>query len=162
MTVSLPHETPCCAIVLPHDLIVEILSWVPMKYLLRFRCVSKTWKSLIFHPIFVKIEPSKVIQKCPSPINISPINYPWGWWKTLWWLCCTMFFMWFTWEPFIHCWWFFTHLRWQFLYLWCLQWVDLCDWLFLWRWIWWILSPILEPNHKGHVWIFTTLTYPFE
>ncbi|KAH1249289.1 hypothetical protein AAZX31_05G069100 [Glycine max] len=39
----------------PIELIVEILSWLPVKPLIRFRCVSKTWKSLISHPIMVKL-----------------------------------------------------------------------------------------------------------
>ena len=43
------------AMVLPEELIVEILSWVPVKPLMRFKCVSKTWNSLIFHPTFVKL-----------------------------------------------------------------------------------------------------------
>ncbi|RZC00329.1 F-box/kelch-repeat protein At3g23880-like [Glycine soja] len=43
----------------PIELIVEILSWLPVKPLIRFRCVSKTWKSLIFHPIMVKLHPQR-------------------------------------------------------------------------------------------------------
>ena len=43
------------AAILTEDLIVEILSWVPVKSLMRFRCVSKSWNSLIFHPAFVKL-----------------------------------------------------------------------------------------------------------
>lgn len=39
-------------VVLPGDLIVEILSWLPVDALLRFRCVCKSWKSLIFDPSF--------------------------------------------------------------------------------------------------------------
>ncbi|KAK7259382.1 hypothetical protein RIF29_24989 [Crotalaria pallida] len=37
------------------DLIIEILSWLPVKSLLQFRCVCKTWKSLISNPNFVKL-----------------------------------------------------------------------------------------------------------
>ncbi|KAK7293133.1 hypothetical protein RJT34_15994 [Clitoria ternatea] len=33
--------------VLPDHLIVEILSWAPVKSLIRFKCVSKSWNSLI-------------------------------------------------------------------------------------------------------------------
>ncbi|XP_065850935.1 F-box protein CPR1-like [Euphorbia lathyris] len=32
---------------LPHDVIYEILVWLPVKPLLRFRCVSKSWYSII-------------------------------------------------------------------------------------------------------------------
>ncbi|XP_014495745.1 F-box/kelch-repeat protein At3g23880-like [Vigna radiata var. radiata] len=37
------------------DLIVEILSWLPVTSIGRFRCVSKTWKSLISGSYFVKL-----------------------------------------------------------------------------------------------------------
>ncbi|KRG93909.1 hypothetical protein GLYMA_19G048600v4 [Glycine max] len=40
---------------LPQDLIEEILSWLPVKSLMRFRCVSRTWNSLIFQAHFVKL-----------------------------------------------------------------------------------------------------------
>ncbi|BAU01233.1 hypothetical protein VIGAN_11042400 [Vigna angularis var. angularis] len=40
---------------LPDDLIPEILSWLPVKNLMRLRCVSMTWNSLIMNPYFVKL-----------------------------------------------------------------------------------------------------------
>jgi F-box interacting protein len=34
------------------DLVYDILTWLPVKSLLRFRCVSKTWYSTIISPLF--------------------------------------------------------------------------------------------------------------
>jgi hypothetical protein len=48
--------------ILPTDLIMEILSWLPVKLLVRFTCVSKLWKSLIFDPSFAKLH----LQKSPK------------------------------------------------------------------------------------------------
>ncbi|XP_025012923.2 F-box/kelch-repeat protein At3g06240 isoform X1 [Ricinus communis] len=41
---------------LPQDLITEILSRVPVKPLIRFKCVCKTWISLISNPEFAKLQ----------------------------------------------------------------------------------------------------------
>ncbi|XP_020229884.1 F-box/kelch-repeat protein At3g23880 [Cajanus cajan] len=40
---------------LPQELILEILSWLPVKDLMRFRSLSKTWTTLMFHHAFVKL-----------------------------------------------------------------------------------------------------------
>ncbi|XP_045797691.1 F-box/kelch-repeat protein At3g23880-like [Trifolium pratense] len=42
-------------VVLPHDLIVELLSYLPVKSLVRFRSVCKSWKTVIYDPTFVKL-----------------------------------------------------------------------------------------------------------
>lgn len=39
---------------LPHELIVEILLRLPIRSLLRFKCVSTSWRSLISNPHFTK------------------------------------------------------------------------------------------------------------
>ncbi|GAV63524.1 F-box domain-containing protein [Cephalotus follicularis] len=39
---------------LPFELVFEILSWLPVESLLRFKCVSKQWYSLIRDPGFIK------------------------------------------------------------------------------------------------------------
>ncbi|KAK7338951.1 hypothetical protein VNO77_19585 [Canavalia gladiata] len=51
---------------IPNDLLVEILSHLPVKSLLRFQCTSKSWKSLISHPKFIKLH----LQKSPKNVNI--------------------------------------------------------------------------------------------
>ncbi|CAM8915227.1 unnamed protein product [Rhodiola kirilowii] len=46
---------------LPHDVIVDILSRLPCKSLLKFRCVSKQWNSIIRSHKFNKLQLSKSI-----------------------------------------------------------------------------------------------------
>ncbi|CAM8921454.1 unnamed protein product [Rhodiola kirilowii] len=46
---------------LPHDAIVDILSRLPCKSLLKFRCVSKQWNSIIRSHKFTKLQLSKSI-----------------------------------------------------------------------------------------------------
>ncbi|KAK2361906.1 F-box/kelch-repeat protein [Trifolium repens] len=41
--------------ILPEYLITEVLSFLPVKCLLRFRCVSMSWNTLILDPAFVKL-----------------------------------------------------------------------------------------------------------
>ncbi|RZB72007.1 F-box protein CPR1, partial [Glycine soja] len=45
----------CAGAFLPGDVTVKILSWLPVKALLRFRCVCKSWKSLLLDLSFVKL-----------------------------------------------------------------------------------------------------------
>ncbi|XP_047056674.1 putative F-box/kelch-repeat protein At1g12870 [Lolium rigidum] len=47
---------PCSAVAsvsLPPDAIFDILSWLPLKSLCRFRCVSREWRALISDPAFI-------------------------------------------------------------------------------------------------------------
>ncbi|XP_004492791.1 F-box/kelch-repeat protein At3g23880-like [Cicer arietinum] len=46
---------PRSRVILPEDLIAEILSLISVKSLLRFRCVNNSWNSLILNPTFVKL-----------------------------------------------------------------------------------------------------------
>ncbi|KAF5206405.1 hypothetical protein FRX31_004012 [Thalictrum thalictroides] len=38
---------------LPKDIVIDILKWCPIKPLMRFKCVSKSWDSLIQDPTYV-------------------------------------------------------------------------------------------------------------
>ena len=60
----LPHELKKhCSMAsiafLPTELIVEIISRLPMKYLLQLRCISKFYKTLISNPYFVQMHLEK-------------------------------------------------------------------------------------------------------
>lgn len=39
---------------LPQEIVIEILTWLPIKSLARFRCVAKSWLNLFVTPYFVK------------------------------------------------------------------------------------------------------------
>ncbi|XP_059635886.1 F-box/kelch-repeat protein At3g06240-like [Cornus florida] len=41
--------------ILPYDLIIEILWWLPVKSIVRFKCVSKSWLTTFTHPDFVTL-----------------------------------------------------------------------------------------------------------
>ncbi|KAK6780926.1 hypothetical protein RDI58_023110 [Solanum bulbocastanum] len=51
----------------PSELIVEILLRVPVKFLLQFRCVSKSWLALISSPKFVKTHLSLSVKNKDYP-----------------------------------------------------------------------------------------------
>ncbi|KAL5156243.1 hypothetical protein HKD37_19G055140 [Glycine soja] len=61
-----------CRSILPQDQIVEILSWHPVKVLMRFRCVSKTWNSLILNPT------TRVMSQDSPRILLNSSNYKTG------------------------------------------------------------------------------------
>ncbi|WVY97154.1 hypothetical protein V8G54_029305 [Vigna mungo] len=44
-----------CSRFLPDELIEEILSWLPTNILMRFKCLSKKWHSLISNSYFLKL-----------------------------------------------------------------------------------------------------------
>ncbi|WVZ14133.1 hypothetical protein V8G54_011699 [Vigna mungo] len=48
-------ENSSAEILRDYDLILKIMSWLPIKSLMRFRCVSKTWNLLIFNPDLAKL-----------------------------------------------------------------------------------------------------------
>lgn len=53
---------------LPEEVVINILARLPVKSLLRFRCVSKSWKSLISCPNFVSMHiHHSYLSKTPTP-----------------------------------------------------------------------------------------------
>jgi F-box interacting protein len=60
---SRPQINPPLPVTLPDDLIAEVLSFLDVKSLIRLKCVSKLWYSLISYPLFVKLHLDKSSQK---------------------------------------------------------------------------------------------------
>ncbi|GAB2293354.1 hypothetical protein Dimus_027554 [Dionaea muscipula] len=56
------QRRPAMAAALPFDVITEILLWLPVNSLLRFKSVSKAWRKLITDPDFAKLHHSRSIQ----------------------------------------------------------------------------------------------------
>ncbi|KAK2389137.1 F-box/kelch-repeat protein [Trifolium repens] len=50
---------PRRAAILPDELMVEIISWLPVKHVMQLRCVNKFFKNLIFDPHFVEMHLNK-------------------------------------------------------------------------------------------------------
>ncbi|XP_058739931.1 F-box/kelch-repeat protein At3g23880-like [Vicia villosa] len=71
-------------IILPDDLIAELLSFLPVKYLLRFKCVSKSWRTLISDYAFVKLHLKRSATQNPMfalimlRLKIIPVESPNG------------------------------------------------------------------------------------
>ncbi|XP_058741849.1 F-box/kelch-repeat protein At3g23880-like [Vicia villosa] len=49
------NQTPMSNVLLPDELIVEILSLLPVKFLIEFKSICKSWKTLISEPTFIKL-----------------------------------------------------------------------------------------------------------
>jgi len=49
------QSSPSQASPLPNELIDEILSWLTVKLLMQLKCISKSWKTIISDPKFVKM-----------------------------------------------------------------------------------------------------------
>ncbi|KAK3016185.1 hypothetical protein RJ639_007025 [Escallonia herrerae] len=53
---------------LPDDIAVNVLLILPVKSLLRFKCVSKSWRSLITDPLFVKQHLKRAYDPCNTAL----------------------------------------------------------------------------------------------
>jgi F-box interacting protein len=54
---------PRRAAILPDELVVEIISWLPVKHVMQLRCVNKFFKNLIFDPHLVEMHLNKSAQQ---------------------------------------------------------------------------------------------------
>jgi F-box interacting protein len=63
---------------LPFDLVAEILCRLPVKHLLQFQCICKSWKSLISDHKFAKKHLSLSITSCLHCIRYTSQRYPYG------------------------------------------------------------------------------------
>ncbi|TVU08417.1 hypothetical protein EJB05_41821, partial [Eragrostis curvula] len=52
-------EVDGSSVSLPEEIIFDVLSWLPVKSLIRFRCVSKGWRLLISDPAFIATHKSR-------------------------------------------------------------------------------------------------------
>jgi F-box interacting protein len=52
------------SVYLPHELVLEILTWLPVKHLYRFRCVCKLWNSFTTDRNFIDAQLNKANQLC--------------------------------------------------------------------------------------------------
>ncbi|XP_058741977.1 F-box/kelch-repeat protein At3g23880-like [Vicia villosa] len=71
-------------IILPDDLIAELLSFLPVKYLLQFKCVCNSWKILISDSAFVKLHLKRSATQNPMlalimyHVKINPRESPYS------------------------------------------------------------------------------------
>jgi hypothetical protein len=59
MNIASPPKVAALPVILPKELIGEVLSLLPVKSLMRMKCVCMSWKTLISNPIFVKLHLKK-------------------------------------------------------------------------------------------------------
>ncbi|PWA60036.1 restriction endonuclease, type II-like superfamily protein [Artemisia annua] len=60
----------------PEEIILQIISKLPVKPLLRFKCVSKHWNLLISDPIFMKSRSRRILLISGNPIHAIDNNVP--------------------------------------------------------------------------------------
>jgi len=64
-------DTLMSHVYLLEELIPEVLSYLPVKSLMRLRCMCKSWKTLISDPTFVKLH----LQRSSRKRHIAEIRY---------------------------------------------------------------------------------------
>ncbi|GAB2277784.1 hypothetical protein Dimus_012488 [Dionaea muscipula] len=67
-------QPPTMAAALPFEVITEILLWLPVNSLCRFKSVSKAWRQLITGPDFAKLHHSRSIQSHPKHLLVLDRN----------------------------------------------------------------------------------------
>jgi len=68
------HQVESQAGVLSNDLIEEILSFLDVKSLTRFKCVCKSWKTLIFDPTFIKLHLKRSTRNTHLTLIYNDVN----------------------------------------------------------------------------------------
>ncbi|PNX70663.1 F-box/kelch-repeat protein, partial [Trifolium pratense] len=68
-------ETEASVVFLPEELILDVVSFLPVKSLIRLKCVRKSWKSLISEPTFVKLHLNRSSRNADLTIVSSTIDY---------------------------------------------------------------------------------------
>lgn len=168
--------TPTTLVVLPDDLIVKILSFLPVISLVRFSCVNKSWKTIISDRTFVKLHlnrssstrnpPCALITHRSSFIfesitytatgNLSVASQRWA--------CCrSLLHATFDWKPVVHS----FHrsllpiqrrgMEWMLSYGWYLQWTHSSynDQVFFHPWFfhpsWGALVSFIEPSNQDNI-----------
>lgn len=56
---------------LPEEVIAQVLSYLPIKYLMQLRCVCKAWNTLLSHPSFIKLQLQQSKQNTPQILCMS-------------------------------------------------------------------------------------------
>ncbi|GAU25540.1 hypothetical protein TSUD_259740 [Trifolium subterraneum] len=54
-----PHNSAASEAILPNEVMLEIVSWLPVKHVMQLRCINKFFKTIIFDPCFVQMHLNK-------------------------------------------------------------------------------------------------------
>ncbi|KAK8988027.1 hypothetical protein V6N11_065626 [Hibiscus sabdariffa] len=78
----------------PEEIIVQILSRLPVKSLCRFKCVSKAWRNLISSSQFVKLQLNQSVKSNRLTVYVmcNWLGFPGGYWLHAT-ACCALLFI---------------------------------------------------------------------